>query len=79
MVVFHVHTQVTAAGDRLSVYSGHDKDHMQLSGILWCNREASAEISRLLDPDGATTQLDVTGSSRPEGVADVVELRGDPE
>jgi hypothetical protein len=70
-VAIHVHTQATAAGDRVSVYIGTSRDSMKLSGILWCGRAASTKIARLLDPDGATTEHTATVAPQ----ADVTDIR----
>jgi hypothetical protein len=56
----HVHVVSTPSGDRLTIYTGPDPEHLQLSGILWCNRTASAVIANLLDADGNTFERSAT-------------------
>jgi hypothetical protein len=64
----HVHVVSTPSGDRLTVYTGQDAAHLQLSGILWCGRTASAVIANLLDPDGNTFERATTVPSVTESL-----------
>ena len=67
-VAIHVHVVSTPHGDRLTIYTGQDPAHVQLSGILWCGRAASARIANLLDPDSNTFERSATVPEVTDGI-----------
>jgi|HubBroStandDraft_4_1064222.scaffolds.fasta_scaffold1911165_1 hypothetical protein len=69
----HVHVVSTPSGDRMTIYTGPDAAHLQLSGILWTGRTASARIAHLLDPDSNTFERSATVSPLTTGADDIGE------